>query len=336
MLVVAIGIVLGSTTAHILLGGPRGPGSKVHPRGQSPSLMISRLPACAREADWPSRAEGYAGAGAPHAAGAAPTTAGAAPVTAAAAQPGLLRPAGRMGCAVLLGGGAPSTSDHEWQGSAGSARGSAGVLLSRNQWHAAVPRRRQTSTGQQSDDRDGQQEGEEREHELAPPTILPEAAPGCSLHLALQLLHVGTAQPERVTGVSSLPPDAPLAEHVEQLVLEDAGETTAADGGSREERWRERLYELWQMPSSELQEMLALRGLNYELDGDDALDEWVEIDECQNCPGSRGAGRRATVGVRWASRRRCRPQPDHRLEPFPVTQRVVPSRQHAQHLVWDR
>ena len=28
MLVVAIGIVLGSTTARILLGGPRGPGSK--------------------------------------------------------------------------------------------------------------------------------------------------------------------------------------------------------------------------------------------------------------------------------------------------------------------
>jgi hypothetical protein len=165
-------------------------------------------------------------------------------------------------------------------GSAGSARGSAGVLLSRNLWHAAAPRRWQSSTGQQPGDRDGQQAAEEREHELALPTILPEAAPGCSLHLALQLLHVGTAQPERVTVVSSLPPDAPLAEHVEQLVLEDAGETTAADGGSREERWRERLYELWQLPSSELQEMLALRGLDYELDGDDALDdEWVEIDE---------------------------------------------------------
>ena len=56
----------------------------------------------------------------------------------------------------------------------------------------------------------------------------------------------------------------------------------------------------------------------------------------QSCPRSRGAGRRATVGVRWASRRRCRPQPDRRLEPFPVTQRVVPSRQHPQHLVGDR
>ena len=55
-----------------------------------------------------------------------------------------------------------------------------------------------------------------------------------------------------------------------------------------------------------------------------------------SCPRSRGAGRRATVGVRWASRRRCRPQPDRRLEPFPVTQRVVPSRQHPQHLVGDR
>ena len=32
----------------------------------------------------------------------------------------------------------------------------------------------------------------------------------------------------------------------------------------------------------------------------------------------------ATVGVRWArGRRRCHPQPDRRLEPFPVTQRVV-------------
>lgn len=94
------------------------------------------------------------------------------------------------------------------------------------------------------------------------PTLVPQAATGCSLHLALQLLHIGTDQPDKVTDTTSLPVSEPLAAHVEELVLDsiDAGETMSVDG-----RWRQRLYKLWQLPSTELQEMLALRGLNYEL-----------------------------------------------------------------------
>lgn len=86
----------------------------------------------------------------------------------------------------------------------------------------------------------------------------------CTLQLALQLLHVGAAQPESITGMTSLPASAPLAAHVEAVVLDaiDSGEVTAEP---RDDRWRERLYDLWSLPSSDLQEMLALRGLDYKL-----------------------------------------------------------------------
>eukprot|EP01043_Picozoa_sp_COSAG02_P005800 COSAG02_NODE_159_length_32891_cov_17.822518_21_plen_298_part_00 len=86
----------------------------------------------------------------------------------------------------------------------------------------------------------------------------------CTLQLALQLLRVGVAQPESVTGMTSLPASAPLAAHVEAVVLDaiHSGEATAEP---RDDRWRERLYDLWSLPSSELQEMLALRGLDYKL-----------------------------------------------------------------------
>jgi hypothetical protein len=100
---------------------------------------------------------------------------------------------------------------------------------------------------------------------LAVPTLVPDAAAGCKLHLALQLLHVGTTQPAAIADTTSAPSSDHLAAHVEQLVLDAIAAGDATDDTPRDVRWRERLYELWRLPSAQLQEMLALRGLDYEL-----------------------------------------------------------------------
>lgn len=128
-------------------------------------------------------------------------------------------------------------------------------------WGARFERRWQSSSAaEEQGDGTAGGHGDERQEQLQ----LLNGGATCTLQLALQLLHVGTAQPESITGMTTLPPSAPLTAHVEALVLDaiDADEATAEP---RDDRWRERLYDLWGLPSSELQEMLALRGLDYDL-----------------------------------------------------------------------
>ena len=103
------------------------------------------------------------------------------------------------------------------------------------------------------------------------PVVLAEAEPGCTLHLSLQLLCERAVHPDRFAALLSSLPDEPppaAAEQVEALVLSSAAADAAALA-PRQARWRQRLHELWALPTAEVQEMLAIRGLDYDAAGVD-------------------------------------------------------------------
>ena len=103
------------------------------------------------------------------------------------------------------------------------------------------------------------------------PVVLAEAEPGCTLHLSLQLLYERAVHPDRFAALLSSLPDEPppaAAEEVEALVLSSAPADAAALA-PRQARWRQRLHKLWALPTAEVQEMLAIRGLDYDAAGVD-------------------------------------------------------------------